>query len=87
MTLNNVQITATIPTSGYAPGQKIPLEIDVNNKSIKNISELKIELNKVSQLLLSYLRDECMTNACLTNDYLAKGVCLLWYDSQTKQKA
>ena len=63
MTLNNVQINATIPTSGYAPGQKIPLEIDVNNKSIKNISEFKIELNKGSQPLLSYLRDECVTNA------------------------
>lgn len=48
MTLNNVEITATIPTSGYAPGQTIPLQIEVNNKSNKNISEFKVELNKVS---------------------------------------
>lgn len=46
--LNNVTITATMPTSGYAPGQVIPLQIDVNNKSSRNISEFKIELNKVS---------------------------------------
>lgn len=46
--LNNVTITATMPTSGYAPGQVIPLQIDVNNRSGRNISEFKIELNKVS---------------------------------------
>lgn len=46
--LNNVTITATMPTSCYAPGQVIPLQIDVNNKSNRNISEFKIELNKVS---------------------------------------
>lgn len=48
MTLNNVVIAASMPTSGYAPGQVIPLQIDVNNKSNKNISEFKVELNKVS---------------------------------------
>lgn len=47
MTLNNISITATVPTSGYAPGQVIPLQIDVNNKSNKNILEFKVELNKV----------------------------------------
>lgn len=41
-------IAATVPTSGYAPGQAINVQIDVNNKSTKNISEFKIELNKVS---------------------------------------
>lgn len=49
LTLNNVVIAATVPTSGYASGQSIPVQIDVNNKSAKNISEFKIELNKVSQ--------------------------------------
>lgn len=65
MTLNNVLITATIPTSGYAPGQLIPLEININNKSNKNILEFKVELNKVSvgnYKLLFFGGDE-MTNS------------------------
>lgn len=49
LTLNNVVIAASVPTSGYAPGQSIPVQIDINNKSTKNISEFKIELNKVSK--------------------------------------
>lgn len=51
MTLNNVVIAATVGNSGYTPGQAIPVQIDVNNKSAKNISEFKIELNKVSNML------------------------------------
>lgn len=53
MTLNNVVIAASMPTSGYAPGQVIPLQIDVNNKSNKHISEFKVELNKVSAVIIS----------------------------------
>lgn len=85
MTLNNVQITATIPSSGYAPGQKIPLEIDVNNKSIKNISEFKIELNKVSNPLLSHLRDECMTNAFSIYQCLISQKVCVYFDTTRKQ--
>ncbi|XP_031632114.1 arrestin domain-containing protein 2-like [Contarinia nasturtii] len=47
MTLDNVSVTATIKHNGYAPGQMIPLQIDVDNKSNKNILEFKVELNKV----------------------------------------
>lgn len=43
-----VSITASIPTSGFAPGQIIPLEIDVNNTSDRNIFGFKVELIKVS---------------------------------------
>lgn len=46
--LNNVTITATIPSSGYAPGQVIPLELMINNKSNRDISNFRIVLNKVS---------------------------------------
>lgn len=46
--LDNVSVNATIPSSGYAPGQVIPLHIDINNKSSKHILEFKVELNKVS---------------------------------------
>lgn len=47
--MDNVSITASIPTSGYAPGQVIPLQIDVSNGSNKCITEFKVELNKVSR--------------------------------------
>lgn len=50
LTLDNVSVNAMIPSSGYAPGQVIPVHIDVNNKSNKNILEFKVELNKVSVL-------------------------------------
>lgn len=55
MKLNNLSITATIPTSGYAPGQAIKLQLDVVNKSCHNISEFKVELNKVSTIRLKWI--------------------------------
>lgn len=48
LSLDNVSVNVMIPSSGYAPGQVIPLCIDVNNKSNKHILEFKVELNKVS---------------------------------------
>lgn len=54
MTLDNVFITATIPYNGFAPGQVIPLQIDVDNKSNKNISEFKVDLIKVRLRKLSW---------------------------------
>lgn len=76
--LNQLTITATIPTSGYAPGQAIPLQLDVQNKSDRNVTEFKIELIKVitcvdsiqknrkkyKKLLVSVLTDDCPANAC-----------------------
>lgn len=48
MKLNNLTITATIPTSGYAPGQMITIDLGVNNKSNCDITNFKIVLNKVT---------------------------------------
>lgn len=76
--LNRLTITASLPTSGYAPGQAIPLQLDVQNKSDRNVSEFKIELiksitcfdsiqknqKKYKKLLVTVLTDGCPANAC-----------------------
>lgn len=83
MTLNNVSITATVPTSGYAPGQVISLQIDVNNKSNKNILEFKVELNKVS---FDNHKWEMKKGTHLWQFVFLfpKGFCLHWHNSQAK---
>lgn len=76
--LNQLIITASIPTSGYAPGQAIPLQLDVQNKSDRNATEFKIELiksitcfdsihknrKKYEKLLVTVLTDGCPANDC-----------------------
>lgn len=51
MKLNNVTITAAIPSSGYAPGQVISIDMGVNNKSNCDIANFRIVLNKVRELI------------------------------------
>lgn len=74
--LDQLTITASIPTSGYAPGQAIPLQLDVQNKSDRNVLEFKIELikaitcfdsiqknrKKYKKLLVTVLTDGCPAN-------------------------
>lgn len=76
--LNQLTLTASIPTSGYAPGQAIPLQLDVQNKSDRNVSEFRFDLikaitcfdtiqknrKKYKKLLVTVLTDGCPANAC-----------------------
>ncbi|XP_031621717.1 arrestin domain-containing protein 17-like [Contarinia nasturtii] len=44
LTTDDMQIFVLVPVCGYTPGQVINLEIDVNNKSKRSITEFGIEL-------------------------------------------
>lgn len=46
---NNIELTAHIPQQGYTPGQTIDLELDVNNKTVEDVNEIKVKLVKVSR--------------------------------------
>lgn len=41
---NNVKISGKVPKSGFVPGEKIPLEITINNKSSVDIVEITADL-------------------------------------------
>lgn len=45
---NYLILTATTDAAGYAPGQTIEIQLDVDNKSKQNIYEFRIGFYKVS---------------------------------------
>lgn len=46
-------LTATTETAGYAPGQTIEIQLDVDNRSKQNIHEFKIGFYKVGDFFLN----------------------------------
>lgn len=76
--LDQLTVTAQLATSGFAPGQAIPLQLDVQNKSERHVSAFKIELiksitcfdsvqknrKKYKKLLATVVTDGCPANAC-----------------------
>lgn len=76
--MNQLTVTAKIPTTGYAPGQAISLQLDVNNQSDRDIIEFNIDLIKIVQcfdstqknqkkykkILASTKTDGCLSNNC-----------------------
>lgn len=52
---NPVELVARIPAGGYVPGQTIHVEICLNNQSYKQITQLKLELVRVWEMLELYI--------------------------------
>lgn len=44
---DSIDIGVRVPVKAYAPGQFINIDIDINNKSGKEISEFSVKLIKV----------------------------------------
>lgn len=46
-----LNIIARLPASGFAPGQRIDLALDIENQSSERIRNFKVELFKVNKSL------------------------------------